>query len=436
MDVSSFYVVILFICFILSIFFSGAETALTSLSDAKTQQLLEGKHRSAKALHLWFKHPNRVLTTLLVGSNIVNTLSAAIATVLAERLFGGYGIAIAPGLITLILLVFCDVTPKTFARHNAEAIAPVAMVMLAPFYWFFSPIVFLLTWFAALVVRLMGGKSSSSGPIATEEDIAFMIRLGHKGGVLASEEGEMLESVFEFRDTLVKEAMVPRTKIGSLDKNDSLDEVLAEIREHNHSRWPVYQDNIDNVIGIFHSKELFEVLKHPHAEFDLMNYVRPALFVPDIMKVRALLKEFKHGKAHLAVVVDEYGGTAGIISLEDVLEEIVGEIRDEYDNAEDEQLFRRIDHNNFQADGQASIYDLGDALEIKFPDEEPYETLGGFLIATYGKMPPPNTEMDFKGWRFMIKNADEKRITSVLIRRLASHTEESALLQSKVSPPG
>ena len=436
MDVSGFYIEILFVCFLLSIFFSGAETALTSLSEAKTQQLLESSRRSAKALLLWSKYPNRVLTTLLVGSNIVNTLSAAIATVIAEHLFGGYGIAIATGLVTLALLVFCDVTPKTFARHNAEAIAPIAMVILAPFYWFFSPIVFLLTWFAAVVVRLMGGRSSSEGPVATEEDIAFMIRLGHQGGVLASEEGEMLESVFEFRDTLVKEAMVPRTNICSLDKNASLDEVLSEIREHNHSRWPVFEDNIDNVIGVFHSKELFEVLKQPHAEFCLMNHVRPALFVPDIMKVRALLKEFKHGKAHLAVVVDEYGGTAGIISLEDILEEIVGEIRDEYDDADEEQLFRRIDHNNYQANGQASIYDLGDALEIQFPNEEPYETLGGFLIATYGKMPPPNTEMDFKGWRFMIKNADEKRITSVLIRKLFSQAEESALLQTRDAPPG
>jgi putative hemolysin len=436
MNVSGFYVEILFVCLLLSIFFSAAETALTSLSDAKTQQLLERGHRGAKAMRLWLNHPNRVLTTLLVGSNIVNTLSAAIATVLAERIFGGYGIAVATGLITVILLMFCDVTPKTFARHNAEAIAPAFMVILTPFYWFFSPVVFLLTWFAALVVRLMGGKSSSNGPVATEEDIAFMIRLGHQGGVLASEEGEMLESVFEFRDTLVKEAMVPRTNINSLDKSASLDEVLAAIKEHNHSRWPVYEDNIDNVIGVFHSKELFEVLKQPYTGFDLMNYVRPALFVPDIMKVRALLKEFKHGKAHLAIAVDEYGGTAGIISLEDVLEEIVGEIRDEYDSADDEQLFRRIDHNNLQANGQASIYDLGNALEIQFPDEEPYETLGGFLIATYGKMPTANTEMDFKGWRFMIKNADEKRITSVLIRRLASHAEESSLLQAKVLPPG
>jgi len=423
MDVNGLYIEILAVCIIFSAFFSGAETALTSLSEAKTRQLIENSKRSSKALKLWAQHPTRVLTTLLIGNNIVNILSAALATVIAEDLFGSYGVGIATGFMTFVLLVFGEVTPKTFARYNAESIAPIVMTLLYPLYLIFSPIVSLLTWFAALIVRVAGGKSSS-GPVATEEDIAFMIRLGNKEGVLAREEGDMLESVFEFRETLVKEVMVARTKICSLEKNASLDEVLAQIKEQNHSRWPVYEDNIDNVIGIFHSKDLIGTLESSKNNFYLMDYVRPALFVPDMMKLRTLLKEFKHGKAHLAIVVDEYGGTAGIISLEDILEEIVGEIHDEYDNAEEEQLFRRIDANNFHANGQASIYNLGDALGIEFPETEPYETLGGFLISTYGKMPPPNTEIDFEGWRFMIKNADAKRIESVLIRRLPTASDE------------
>jgi putative hemolysin len=421
MDISGIYVEILILCIILSGFFSATETALTSLSEAKTRQLIESKRWGTKALKLWLRFPNRVLTTSLVGNNIANALSAAIATVLAERAFASYAIGIATGGITLLLLVFGEVTPKTFARHNAEMIAPVAMYLMYPIYWLFSPLVYLLTWIAGLVVRLAGGKSSSSGPAATEEDIAFMIRLGHQEGVIAREEGEMLESIIEFRDTLVKEAMVSRTNICSLDKTSTFEETMAQIAEHGHSRWPVYDDNIDNVVGVFHTKDLLESLGKDPSQFVLERFIRPALFVPDMMKIGALLKEFKHGKAHLAIVVDEYGGTAGIISLEDVLEEIVGEIRDEYDNEEDERRFRKIDEDNYQANGQASIYDLGESLEVNFPESEPYETLGGFLIATYGKMPPPNTEIDFGGWRFMVKNADEKKITSVLIRRLPGH---------------
>ena len=354
------------------------------------------------------EHPNRVLTTLLIGNNIAGALCASIATVMAEEVFGSFTIGIAAGSTTLILLIFGEVTPKTFARHNAEQLAPTMMTILRPFYWLFSPLVFVLTWVAALAVRFLGGQSSSQGPLATEEDIAYMIRLGNQEGVLASTQGDMLESVIEFRDTLVKEAMVPRTRICSLEKSASLLEVKSLVLEHGHTRWPVYEDNIDNVVGIFHAKDLLL------SELDWVKNIRPALFVPEMMKLGDLLKEFQRGKAHLAVVVDEYGGTAGIISLEDVLEEIVGEIRDEYDK-EEEYLFTKISDNLYEADGHASIYDLGDALGLSFPEEEDYETLAGFLIATYGKMPPKGTVIEFQGWRFVIEKADEKKIERVKI---------------------
>lgn len=359
---------IFILCVFLMAFVSAAETALTSLSEAKTRQILENKKRRSKALRLWLEHPNRVLTTLLIGNNIAGALSASIATVLVEEAFGSYTIGIAAGATTLVLLIFGEVTPKTFARHNAEKLAPIAMTILIPFYWALYPLAFLLTWTAALAVKLLGGSSSSSGPLATQEDITYMIRLGNKEGVLATAEGEMLESVIEFRDTLVKEAMVPRTRIYWLERSASLSEVRTQVLEHGHSRWPVYEGNMDNVVGIFNTKDLLL------SEQNWTEQIRPALFIPEMMKLGELLKEFQRGKAHLAVVVDEYGGTAGIISLEDVLEEIVGEIRDEYDD-EEEPLFTRISENHYEANGHASIYDLGDALNLSFPEEEDYESL-------------------------------------------------------------
>src|SRR3989338_75265 len=401
-------IVIFILCVCVMAFVSAAETALTSLSEAKTRQILETQKHRVMGLKLWLEHPNRVLTTLLIGNNIAGALSASIATVLAEDFFGSFTIGIAAGFTTLVLLIFGEVTPKTFARHNAEQIAPMAMTVLRPFYWLFYPLVFGLTWIAAWAVHILGGHSSTQGPMATEEDITYMIRLGNHEGVLASTQADMLESVIEFRDTLVKEAMVPRTRICSLEKAASLSEVKAEVLEHGHTRWPVYEDNIDNVVVIFHAKDLLL------AETDWTKQIRPALFVPEMMKIGDLLKEFQRGKAHLAVVVDEYGGTAGIISLEDVLEEIVGEIRDEYDD-EEEPLFTKISENHYEANGHASIYDLGDALGLSFPEEEDYETLAGFLIATYGKMPPKGTEMEFQGWKFVIEKADEKKIERVKI---------------------
>jgi CBS domain containing-hemolysin-like protein len=272
------------------------------------------------------------------------------------------------------------------------------------------------------LVRLLGGHANHHGPAATEEDITFMIRLGHEEGVLEREEGKMLESVIEFRDTLVRETMVPRTDISAFEKNATMPEVMAGIREHGHSRWPVYENNVDNIIGIFNSKDLLYALSDEKKPFSLGDVMRPALFVPESMKVVKLLKEFRRGKAHLAVVIDEYGGTAGIITLEDVLEELVGEIRDEYDTEEDEALIKKIDDTHYWASGRASISLIEDTFDIEFADEEVFDSLAGFLMVTRGKMPKAGEFIDIPGFRFFIKDADEKRIKSVIIEKLPKGT--------------
>lgn len=418
MEISGILIQVLVLCIFFSAFFSASETAFTSLSEGKTRQLIENNKPGSKALHLWLNWPNRVLTALLIGNTVANAAAASIATVIGDSVFGNMGAAVGTGFVTILLLLFSEVVPKTFARHNAEKLAPILITILFPIYWVLLPVVTMVSFAAALIVRLSGGKTTNLGPIATEEDIEFMVRLGQQEGIINREHGEMLESVFEFRDTLVKEAMVPRTEINSIEQDATLQEVLALVEEHGHTRWPVYIDNLDNVVGVFHAKDLLTALLKDRTGFTLANYMRPALFVPDVMKIGGLLKEFKHGRAHLAIVVDEYGGTAGMITLEDVIEEIVGDIRDEYDSEEDEKILHKIDENNYSADGKASIYDLKDLLGIEFPEDESFESLGGFLIATYGKMPPANEEIDFAGWRFMVKNVDEKRISSVLIRRI------------------
>ncbi len=414
MDPDLFFVVMMIACLLASAFFSALETALTTLSAARTKRLIEERPFSSRALSLWLKNPNRVLTSILVGNNIVNTLAAAMATVLAQSFFANHAISVATFGITLLLLIFGEITPKTFSRHNAERFAPIGMYIMVPFYLILLPVTLFLSLLAAKLVKLTGGKSDSSGPLATEEDIAYMIRLGHEEGVLKRSEGQLLQSVIEFRDTVAKESKVPRTGICSFEVDTSYEEVLAQVIDNGHTRWPVYEKNIDNIIGIFHAKDLLLNIgkKQP---FSLRNFLRPAKFVPDMMKIGSLMKEFQAGKAHLAIVVDEYGGTAGIISLEDVLEEIVGEIRDEYDYEEKDSIIEQIDANNFLADGKANLFELGKILGATFPESDAFDSLGGFLITRHGSMPQVGEQISFENFNFVIKAADEKKISEVQI---------------------
>ncbi len=412
MDLNSSYVILFVICIILSAFFSGSETALTSLSEAKTRQLMDKKHR-AKPLKLWLNNPIRVLTTILIGNNVVNTLAAALATVIAQCYFSSLAIGIATGGATICLLIFGEITPKTFARHNADGFSLAAMTLLVPLYWLISPIVFFLSWFSFRLVKLSGGKTGENEPVATEEDIEFMIRLGHQEGVLQKQEGQMLESVIEFRDTLVKEVLISRTAICALKKDTPRKQIVEQIKKHGHSRWPVYEEDLDNIVGIFCAKDL--LMAQGDSNFKLQNHLRAALFVPDMMKIGELLKEFRQGKAHLAIVVGEYGGTAGIITLKDVIEEIVGEIRDEYDDEEKERTVRPLANGTFLADASVRICDLHEQVGVEIPESEPFDSLGGFLISTYGKMPLKGTSINFDQWCFTIKDADQKQVKQVVI---------------------
>lgn len=429
MGVNHSYIIVLVICLVSSAFFSASETALTSLSEMKLRQLIEAKRPGSKALNLWLKHPIRVLTMLLVGNNTANTLAAAITTVIVQELFTHSVISIATGVTTLLVLVFGEITPKAVARSSAAIFAPLAMTFLTPIYYLTMPLIVSLSWFAGAIVRITGGESGPHGPLATEEDIAYMIRLSHQQGVLPRDESRMLESVMEFGDTVVKEVMVSRTKIFGFEKGDTLPEISKAIREHGHSRWPVYDENLDDVIGVFFAKDL--LTKGTTENFNLKDYLRPALFVPDAMKVRDLLKEFRLGRAHLAIVVDEYGGTAGIITLEDVIEEIVGEIRDEYDDEEEERIFKKLDQGRFLISGRASIYDLKEHLHLHIPQTEHYDSLGGFLIAQYGNFPPKGAEIIYNDWIFTVENADEKSIISVLANRIDAKSAKDKLIAKK-----
>jgi CBS domain containing-hemolysin-like protein len=403
-------------CVVLSAFFSASETALTAMSEREARQLIETGKRSYQSLMLWVEYPNRILTTLLIGNNVVNILASAMATVLAQKLGSNQVVAVATGVMTLVILVFGEITPKTFAKHNYKRFAPWAIVPLRVLYYAVFPITVALVKLSKVLVRLIGGEVSRSGPFITEEDIAYLINLGQREGVIEKHEEQLLTSVFEFSDTTVREIMIPRTEMVAVEVGLDRDELHRAVAEAGHSRIPVYQDTPDNIVGVFYAKDLLKVASKADKPFQLSTAMRKPYFVPEVMSIADLLKEFQRRKTHLAVVVDEYGGTAGIVTLEDILEEIVGEIQDEYDV--DEAQFRVLPGGKMVADGRISTYTLGEKLGVEFPQSDLYETLGGFLTVRSGRLPPPGTRVHWNGFDFVIKEADDRRIRRVEIEKL------------------
>ncbi len=409
------YWIILVACLLLSAMFSAAETSLTSLPEAYIRKLIEEKRVLIKPFQLWLNKPNRVLTTIIVGNNLVNTLAAVVATVYAQKLLDHFVISIATGCVTIALLVVGEITPKTFARHNARGLVTWLMYIIYPIYFLLFPIAWVLSNLAVFLVKLLGGHTNRVGPMATEEDIAYLIRLSHAEGVFKPEQGLMLQSVIAFRDTVVREIMVPRTELFSFAIDETYDEVLEQISTFGYTRWPVYEEDIDHVVGVFYVKDLIKTKVPDHVPFHLKDYMRKALFIPESMKLDAVLREIQRKKVHLAVVVDEYGGTAGIVTLEDILEEIVGEIRDEYDKEEEEETIQVVGEHHFLADGRTSISDLERVTGIELPGDEAFDTLGGFLVSTFGEIPRKNAEFVFHGYIFRVTEVEEKRVLKVEI---------------------
>jgi CBS domain containing-hemolysin-like protein len=430
--ISAGEVMVLAVALLLSAIFSGAETALTALSEARAKAIVDAGGRRAQLLKLWLDKPHHVLTATLIGDHAANTVIAVLASLVAQRVFQSLAVTVVVAVAVIAVLVFGEITPRSFAKTHAATVAPTLMPVVWIAYIVFFPLVVAFTRFSHVLVRVSGGAVTRSGPFVTEDDIAAMITIGSREGVLDKQEGRMLKSVLDLGDTLVREVMVPRTEISALPLSASLDEVLSEAREKGHSRMPIFDDTLDEVKGFFHTKDLLHALAEKKP-FHLKEHLRPVLFVPELMRVSDLLKLFQKRKTHLAVVVDEYGGTAGIVAFEDVLEEIVGPIQDEHD--EEDAPVKKIDDRRFLAEGRAPLYELGEALNVTFPTDGGYETLGGFLIARTGRMPQRGDRVIFAGHTFVVREADEKRVARVEIERAPGTSQPPAPAETSGPQP-
>ncbi|MDH5751426.1 MAG: hemolysin family protein [Deltaproteobacteria bacterium] len=409
------------VCFIFSGFFSGSETALTSLSDVRLEQIMERNTRTGKSLKVWRKDPNGVLTTILIGNNLSNITASVLASDLASTYFSpGSSIPIAIGVMTFLLLFFGEITPKTIARSHAETLAPLLMAMVMIFHYLFFPLTWVLTKFVRMMIILTGGRHGRRR--LTEEDIEFVVSLGHRQGVLDKDKENLLSSVFEFTDTTVREIMVPRTELVALPLEAPFENALELAQQSGFSRIPVFEGSLDKIVGIFYTKSLITPPSKEQRDTFLASVMRPPVFVPESKKISELLKMFQKEHMHLAIVVDEFGGTEGIVTLEDIIEELLGEIHDEYDVATDRLV--KIEEGEYKADARVEISELEDELDISFPDDRDYETLGGFLMEISGEVPSKDWEHEFNGFSFQVTNSDPQRVLDVRISRVEAPPEE------------
>ncbi len=402
-----------------SAYFSASETALISLGKLRMKSLMEKEKRKAPLLSLWRDDPNRLLATILVGNNIVNVAASILFTVILLHWFGpaetGKGAALSIGVMTFLILVFGEITPKTYARQNAERIALWTIGLLKFLSQALFPLIKLLVFVANVIIRLSGGKIAGPGPFMTEEEIRGIISLGEEEGILEEEEREMIESIFEFGDTRVQEVMVPRLDIVAVEERRNLADIVKVAIEAGHSRIPVFEKKIDNITGVLYVKDLLNLWgKKDEEKLKVKDLVRIPYFVPETKKVSELLREFQRKKIHLAVVVDEYGGTAGMVTLEDLLEEIVGEIEDEYDKKREEEI-EILEEGVALIDGKTDIGEVNERLNINLPEKEGVETIAGFVVDYLGRVPQAGEELTYENLRISVAEADRRRVVKVKI---------------------
>jgi CBS domain containing-hemolysin-like protein len=425
MSVSSdLELILIIICLLLSAFFSATETSLISISELKAKHLIEENGSYAKALQLWLLKPNKVLITILIGNNIVNIFSSVLATDLSMKLFGNIQLAITTGIMTFLILLFGEITPKALAKHNYEKLGVIFIKPLKYFYYLFYPVTYILEYFVILLNKITGIKIEKLGPSITEEEIEFLIKMGEKEGILEYQKKEMLHNVFEISERTAKEVMVPRTDMIVLDVEESFDNMLKIIRDTEFSRIPVYEERLDNIIGILYVKD---ILKHLNLKLDsikVRSIIRKAYFVPETKKLDELLKEFQLKRIHMAIVVDEYGGVSGIVTLEDIIEEIVGEIRDEYDIEEDIKIVK-ISEDLYKADARINIDDFLEYFNIERAENMGgFGNLGGLTYDLAGKVPEVGEEYHFNGYILKVLHRDGRKLKTIEIKKLVEQKKE------------
>ena len=421
----TYQIIILLILLALSAFFSSNETALMSVNKIRLRSLAdEGNKRAAMALDILENQTPKLLSAILIGNNIVNISASSLATTLAYS-FGGYMVSIVTVILTVLILIFGEITPKNYATINAERLTLRYIPVFKFLMTIMTPVIFIINLFSRGVMRLMRVDPDAASKAMTEEELRTIVDVSHEDGVIESDEKEMIYNVFDLGDATAKDIMVPRVHVTFADVESTYDELIEIFREDKFTRLPVYKDSQNNIVGIINMKDL--LLYDKNEEFVIDRFLRKPHFTYETKSISDLLVEMKDSTFNIAIVLDEYGDMAGLITLEDILEEIVGEIHDEYDEKEDE-LVQKISDREYIIEGSMHLDDVNDHLNTEL-DSEDYDSLGGFIIEHLDRLPVAGDEVvTDDGIRLVVEKLDKNRIEKVhvyLPENLHKSNEES-----------
>lgn len=403
---------ILIMCLGLSGLFSASETALMTLSKIRVKQMVENKEKGGDRINKLLSDPSKLLSAILIGNNLVNIGASSLMTSLAIDAFGNRGVGLATGLMTLLILIFGEITPKSLAAQNSEKLS----VRLSSFVQFVTvlvtPVSFVLTRITNFMVKLLGGDVNGNQPFITQDELKTIVSVSHKEGILEGEEKDMIYNVFDFSDSQVNDVMITRTEMVAIDVELPYEEIIKVINHEQYSRIPVYEDTTDNIIGILYVKDLFFLQSHKEAQFDLRKYIRKPHFTYEFKSTKELFKEMRAERIHMVIVLDEYGGTEGIVTIEDLIEEIVGDIEDEYDKESND--IDVIKEDEYLVNGNVKLDVINELIGVHIESED-FDTIAGFVIGIIGRIPEVEEVIEYENIKFIIDSIDRNRIDKIRI---------------------
>ena len=401
---------VLAVLLVASAFFSGSETAVTTIGRGKLLALQEKYPRKKKNIDWLLEDMQRALTVILIGNNLVNIAASAVATSLAIALLGGKGVLVAVVFMTVVIVIFGEILPKSIAIVQHEKMVVAALPLLRIIHVVASPLIFATTATVRFIGALFRVDLSARHTFVTREEIEQMVNIGEASGVIEEEERKMIHGIISFEETRVYEIMVPRTDMVAISADTTVEESVAVFRECGHSRVPVYEKSPDHIVGILYVKDIIGFLHERHLDESVSRLKREALFVPEMMRIADLLDVMKGKRVHMAIVVDEYGGTAGLVTLEDLIEEIVGEIQDEYD--EEAPPIQRETGGSYLVKGFMDLGDLSE--ETGYPFESPdVDTIGGLILSLAGRFPDKGQKLHYGTWDIEVMEVQDHRIKLV-----------------------
>ncbi|WAW15862.1 CNNM domain-containing protein [Peptostreptococcus equinus] len=414
-------IAVLVLLLVSSAFFSASETALLSVNKVKIRHLKEEGVKGANVAESIIDKPKKMLSTILVGNNVANIAATSISTSLMMRLFGQQGIALATAIMTVLILVFCEVTPKTLGANNKEMVSLSVSKIMKVLIFILAPIVFIINLITTIIFKIFRIEDDDPNSLITEEDLKVMVNVSHEEGVLEHEERKIINNVFEFGDMKAEDAMVQRKDMITLALDSTYEEVLECYKEEKMSRVPIYNDGVDDIVGVLNLKDIVFLSDYEEENFSVEKYMRPPYYTYEFKKISQLLEDMKLAKTQIAIVLDEYGGTSGLLTVEDLIEVLVGDIEDEYDEETDEIV--KVNESEYLIEGSAKLSDVNDILSIPLESDE-FDSLGGYIIGFIDRLPDVGEEFELnESVTCRIVSIDKNRIE--MVRAFVKQIEKS-----------